>query len=118
MQGGFQGSSQTHKQSRLKACSELLEYCNSDKTFLQQIVTGDKIWVHHFEPESKTASKEWRHPTLLRSKKFKSQQSAGKVMLTVFWDSVGVILVNFMSKGPTINSDVYIDTLKKLKARI
>ena len=39
-------------------------------------------------------------------------------MVTVFWDSVGVILVNFMSKGATINSDVYIDTLKKLKARI
>ena len=39
-------------------------------------------------------------------------------MVTVFWDSVGVILVDFMSKGTTINSDVCIDTLKKLKARI
>ena len=58
------------------------------------------------------------HPTSLCSKKFKSQQSAGKVMVTVLWDSVGVILVDFVSKGATINSDVYIDTLKKLKARI
>ena len=48
----------------------------------------------------------------------KSQQSAGKVMMTVFWDSVGVILVDFMSKGATINSDVYINTLKMLKAKI
>ena len=39
-------------------------------------------------------------------------------MVTVFLDSVGVILVDFMSKGATINSEVYIDTLKKLKARI
>ena len=39
-------------------------------------------------------------------------------MVTVFWDSVGGILVDFMSKGATINSDIYIDTLKKLKARI
>ena len=39
-------------------------------------------------------------------------------MVTVFWDSVGMILVDFMSKGATINSDVYINTLKKLKARI
>ena len=59
-----------------------------------------------------------RHPTTPRLKKFKFEQSAGKVMVTVFWDSVGVILVDFMSKGATINSDVYIDTLKKLKARI
>ena len=39
-------------------------------------------------------------------------------MVTVFWYSVGVILVDFMSKRTTIHSDVYIDTLNKLKARI
>ena len=54
---------EAHEQSRLEACSELLEYCHSDKTFLQRIVTGDETWVHHFEPESKRASMEWRHPT-------------------------------------------------------
>ena len=104
-------STEAHKQSRLEACSELLEYCHSDKTFLQRIVTGDKTWVHQFKPESKRASMEWRHSTSPRSKKFKSQQFAGKVTVNVFWDSVGVILVDFMSKGATINSDVYIDTL-------
>ena len=105
---------EAHKQFRLEAGSELLEYCHSDKTFLQRIVTEDETWVHHFEPESKRASMEWRHPT---SKKFKSHQSAGKVMLTVFWNNAGVILVDVMSKGGTINSDVYIDILKKLKAK-
>ena len=55
---------ETHKQYRLEASFELLEYCQSDKTFLQQIVTGDETWVHHFEPESKKASMEWRHPHL------------------------------------------------------
>ena len=103
---------EAHKQSHLEACSELLEYCHSEKTFLQQIVTRDKTWVHHFEPESKRALMEWCHPTSPRSKKFKSQQSVGKVMVTVFWDSVGVILVDFMSKEATINSDDYNDTLK------
>ena len=103
---------EAHKQFCLEACFELLKYCHSDKTFLQRIVTRDETWVHHFEPESKRASMEWHHPTSPRSKKFKSQQSAGKVMVTVFWDSVGVIRVDFMSKGATINSDVYINTLK------
>ena len=109
---------EAHKQFRLEVCSKLLEYCNSEKTFLQQIATGNDIWVHHFEPESKRPSMVWRHPASPRSKKFKSQQSVGKVIMTVFWVSVGVILVDFMSKGATINSDAYIDTLKKLKARI
>ena len=108
---------EAHTQSRLEACSELLEYCHSEKIFLQRIVAGDETWVHHFKPESKRASMEWCHPIPPRSK-FKSRQSAGKVMVTVFWDSVGMITVDFMSKGATINSNVYIDTLKKLKARI
>ena len=64
---------EAHKQSRLEACPEHLEYCHSDKAFLQQIVTGDETWVHHLEPESKRASMECRHPTSPRSKKFKSQ---------------------------------------------
>ena len=50
--------------------------------------------------------------------KFKSQRSAGKIMATVFWDIEGVILVDFMPKGTTINSDAYIDTLRKLKAKL
>ena len=109
-----------HKQSSLVACSELLEYCHSDKTFLQQIVTGDETWVHHFEPESKRQLMEWCHPTshAQRCSNLCSLHSAEKVMVTVFWDSVDVILVDFISKGATINSDAYIDTLKTLKARI
>lgn len=26
---------------------------------LEQIVTGDETWVHHFEPESKQESTQW-----------------------------------------------------------
>ena len=55
---------------------------------------------------------------LTRLKKVDSQQSAGNVMVTVFWNSVDVIQVDFMSKGATINLDVYINKLKKLKTRI
>ena len=61
---------------------------------------------------------EWRHPTSPRTKKFKAQNSAGKIMASVFWDSQGVILVDFLPKGETINSEVYIETLRKLKAKI
>ena len=61
---------------------------------------------------------EWCHPTSPRVKKFKSQRSAGKIMATVLWYIEGVILVDSMPKGTTINSDVYIDTLLKPKARL
>jgi hypothetical protein len=54
--------------------------------FLERIVTTDETWVHHYEPESKAQSMAWKHPTSHVAKKFKSQPSAGKIMLTLFWD--------------------------------
>jgi hypothetical protein len=41
------------------------------------------------------------------AKKFKSQSSAGKIMLTLFGDMEGVILVHFTPKGETVNSQNY-----------
>jgi hypothetical protein len=41
----------------------------------------------------------WKRTTSPVAKKFKSQPSAGKIMLTLFWDMKGAILVNFVSKG-------------------
>ena len=44
-------------------------------------------------------------------KKFKTQPSAGKVILTIFWDSKGSILEDYLEKGRTINSARYSDLL-------
>ena len=107
-----------HKTERVRRCTQLLEHHHGDPTFLERIITGDETWVYHFEPESKRRSMEWCHPTSSRTKKFKAQNSAGKIMATVFLDSQGVILVDFLPKGKTINSEVYIETLRKLKAKI
>ncbi|KAF6027711.1 hypothetical protein EB796_013984 [Bugula neritina] len=35
-----------------------------------------------------------------------------------FWDYQGVMLIDFMAKGTTINSEAYIETLRKLKTRL
>ena len=44
-------------------------------------------------------------------KKFKSQPSAGKVLLTIFWDSQGVILEHYLERGATVNSVRYNEML-------
>jgi histone-lysine N-methyltransferase SETMAR len=71
---------------------------------LTKIVTGDETWIHHYEPESKRQSMEWKHPQSPTKEKLKSQPSAGKLMLTAFWDSQGPVLEHHQEKGPTINS--------------
>jgi histone-lysine N-methyltransferase SETMAR len=51
-------------------------------------------------------------------KKFKQTVSTRKIMCTVFWDTKGALLVEFLFQGSTINADVYCDTLKKLRHAI
>ena len=51
---------------------------------LSRLVTVDETWVHYYEPENKTQSRQWVGPGFLRPKKFKTQPSAGKGMATVF----------------------------------
>jgi hypothetical protein len=45
-------------------------------------------------------------------KKFRQYQSAGRVMITVFWDYGGVILMDVKLKATTINFNAYISKLK------
>jgi hypothetical protein len=49
-----------------------------EEEFLSRIVKGDETWVHHYEPESKRKSMEWKHAGSPSKKKFKTQSSAGK----------------------------------------
>jgi hypothetical protein len=87
------------------------------RQFLERIFT--ETWVHHNEPESKTQSVASKRPTLPVAKKFKSQTSAGKIMLTLFWNMEGVILVHFTPKDENINSQNSCDVLRtKLKPAI
>ena len=40
------------------------------------------------------------------------------MLLTIFWDSEGVVHTEFLEQGNTVNSTKYVNTLEKLKARL
>lgn len=101
------------KERRVDACEELLRrFEREGDGFLARIVTGDETWVHFHQPETKRESKEWRHSTSPKPKKCRTEPSAGKVMLTLFWDEKGVILEHYTPRGTTVTSASYSDLLK------
>ena len=51
-------------------------------------------------------------------KRPKTQQLAGKVMASVFWDAHGTLFIDYFEKGKTINSDYYIALLNRLSTEI
>ncbi|GFT98876.1 histone-lysine N-methyltransferase SETMAR [Trichonephila clavipes] len=108
-----------HKRQRVEAAQEFLAFHGTtEEEFLDSIVTGDETWVHYTTPETKEQSKQWKHPSSPRAKKFKQILSAGKIMASIFWDRKGVLLCEFMPRGTTINADRYCETLNKLRRAI
>ena len=104
--------SDDHKRAWQTICQEHLDSHDRERdAFLHRIVKGDESCVYHYEPESKRQSMQWNHPSSLTSKNFKTQASAGKVMLTIFWDASGPVLVHFQEKGQTETSAQYSDML-------
>jgi hypothetical protein len=70
-----------------------------------RLVTMDETWLYHYDPETKQQSLEWRHSPSPRPKKFRMQKSAGKFVDSIFWDQEGILLIDYLSTGQTINAE-------------
>jgi len=93
-----------------------LEFFRRDPNyFLSRLVTMDETWLYHYDPETKQQSMESRHSVSPHPKKFRVQKSAGKVLASIFWDPDGILLIDYLPKGQTINAEYYSSLLVQLK---
>jgi len=58
---------------------------------------------------------EWRHSSSPCPKKFRVEKSAGKVLASIFWDQDGILLIDYLPKGQTTNTEYYSSLLVQLK---
>jgi histone-lysine N-methyltransferase SETMAR len=80
-------------------------------------VTGDETWVQFVNAETKEQFKQWMHThSPNKPKKFKQTLLNRKMMATVFWDRKGIFCSRH--QGPLIMSEVYCETLNKLRRSI
>ena len=108
-----------HKSQRMGLSLQHLEpYHGEGDDMLSQIVTGDESWGYHYEPDTKRASTQWKHPVSTAHKKFKVTPSPGKVMLTVFWDFQNLPLTELQQHDHTVTSASYCMILMTLCAAI
>ncbi|UYV75970.1 hypothetical protein LAZ67_13001971 [Cordylochernes scorpioides] len=107
------------KAVRRKLSSDNLSLFEANpEEFVNRFVTMNETWAHHFTPESKQQSMQWRHSGSPPPKKAKTVPSAGKVMVSAFWDSEGVLLLDFLNKGQTITGNYYATLVKRLREAI
>jgi len=72
-------------------------------------------WLYHYDPETKQQSIDWRHSRSPRPKNIRLQKSAGKFLASIFWDQDGILLIDYLPKGQTINAEYYSSPLVQLK---
>ena len=96
----------------------LLKIEADDDCFFDRIITGDETWVYQYDPETKQQSKQWLPCESSGPIKFKSERSVKKVMAIVFWDSEGVVLVDFLEGRKTVTGTYYIEVLRKFRAKL
>lgn len=107
------------KHIRMRLSQQHLERFKKDKKdFIRRFITMDETWVYHHDPESKQEAKEWCEPGTSAPKRVRVQKSAKKVMASVFWDAKGILLVDYLQTGKTINSEYYCNLLDQLDAKI
>ena len=107
------------KATRVNTSSVLLSRYNvNPENFLSRVVTGDETRVYYYDPPSKFESMEWKHAGSPRTKKFKVSRTTKKVMATVFWDTDGVIHIDYLPRGTTMNGQYYADLLVRLRESI
>ena len=75
----------------------------------------DETWLYHYDPETKQQSMEWWQSCTLSPKIFRVQTSAEKLLASIFWDQDGILFINYLPKGQTINAEYYSSLLVQLK---
>ncbi|GFV45555.1 mariner Mos1 transposase [Trichonephila clavipes] len=109
-----------HKGQRMGTALAFLEtYDRHGDSLLDRIVTGDETWVRHVNCETKLQSMQWGHASSpKRPRKCLQTLSPKKIMVSVFWDRHGVLLIDCLECGTTINSERYCQTLRNLRKAV
>uniref|UniRef100_A0A8B9TX61 Transposase n=1 Tax=Anas zonorhyncha TaxID=75864 RepID=A0A8B9TX61_9AVES len=109
--------SKEQKANRKAICQGLLHHVNEEPDFLDDVVTGDEMWVFEYDPESKRQNTEWHTPASPRPKRARMSKSKQKSMLVCFFDRYGVIHKEFVPPGQTVNAVFYVEVFTRLVPR-
>ncbi len=100
-------------------CKELstqnLKNARSIPHYLDRIVSGNETWVSLYNQETKFESCQWTECSVPCPTKIVKSNSIRKTMLILFYNAYGVLLVEFVPRGETVDTEYYCNVLTRLK---
>ena len=105
------------KTQRLKCARELLKtYKSCNSQVISNLLTGDKTWVHMFEPRRRACNKQWKRKDKKRPCIAKRTISSKKMLYIIFFNSSGPVVQVPCPSGHTVTGRFYKNSvLKKVK---
>ena len=104
------------KSCRQQFSEENLDMLRANSENFSRIITGDETWVHHYDPETKLESMQWKHKGSTTPKKFWVQQSSRMVKQQFFGTQKVFFFWN--SLKTTITGDTYASIMMALRENI
>ena len=102
------------KERRVEVCQDILKHLQTDLDLLQRVLTGNESWIFEYDPETKHQSLQWKCPSSPRPEKARQLRSKIKLMLIALFDARGIIHMEFLPHGQTVNQHVYKEILRCL----
>ena len=96
---------------------EMIELINTDPTVLDALVTCDESWIYCYDPETKRQSFQWKHAGSPRPKMARQSKSTHKLLMIPFFDSTGMIYMQWVPTGQTVNKEYYVEVLREFRKR-
>ena len=93
---------------------KILERLETKPDLMRRVITGDESWNFEYDPKTKRQSLQWKSPVSPRPKKARQSKSKVKHMLFAFLDVRGIVHMEFLPQGQTINQHVYKEILRRL----
>jgi hypothetical protein len=84
----------------------ILQNIENDPDFVRNVITCDESWLFQYDPETKRQSMHWK------------SKSNFKAMIIVFFDIRGIVHIDWVPEGHTINQVYYREFLTILLERV
>ena len=101
------------KEKRCHDSGEMVELINSDPAVLDALVTCDECWIWCYDPENKRQNSKWKHTDSPKPNIARRSKSTHKLLMIPFVDSSGMVYMQWVPTGQTINKEYYVEVLRE-----
>jgi histone-lysine N-methyltransferase SETMAR len=86
--------------------------------YRNRVITVDETWVSYHPDVGIHATAEWRYAGESKPERPSAKLTTLKVMVTIFWDCRGILLIDYLPRKTTFSSEYYCTILDKLKEEL